>query len=175
MTIGFLRKAGPLRIALALFVFLALFILIVEKPGGSSPAKKMESHPLFFPRLNLEEVTHAEISLPGQKDSLALRRGEKEWMAGEETADQKKVEAFLNAIYLLKKEALVSKNPEKQSIFQVDPAFSTHITLWSNSKELANFYVGRPASLRAQYIRLESNREVWESQPPFPPLTFKVP
>ena len=164
-----IKKAGPLRIALVLFVLLALFILIVEKPGSASIDRKEGNQPLFFPRLDLEQVTHVEITLPTEKAPIELRRGAEGWMVNEKNANQEKMKTFLDAVYLLRKEALVSKNSEKQSFYEVDSLLGTHITLWSNSKERANFYLGDPPFARlVQYVRLEGDNEVWEAIPLVP-------
>ncbi|MFH1012451.1 MAG: hypothetical protein V1760_01765, partial [Candidatus Peregrinibacteria bacterium] len=87
-----LKKWGPLRIAAVMFGLLALFVLIVEKPGSSSIDKVRESYPLLFPRLDLVEVTHLRLTFPGDTPAIALRKSGEGWLADEVLADQEKVQ-----------------------------------------------------------------------------------
>ncbi|GEM_PF-4344036 len=157
-----IKHIGALKIAVALFSALALFILIVDKPGSTSREKIEASQPLLFPRLFLEEITNVVVTEPGHPD-LTFRKAEAGW--------QKDEEAFLNAIINLKAAAIVSRNPGKQSLFGLDPAHAAHIRLWKNTKTLADFYVGESTELKSQFVRLEGSDEVFDSTPLLPPFS----
>lgn len=164
-----LKQVGPLKIAVALFCALALFILIVDKPGSASREKVEAGHPLLLPRLELDAITNVVIQDPGVPE-LTLHKTETGWQAGETPANPETVDLFLNGVFNLKVKALVSRNPDKQSLFGLDPAHATHIRLWKNTKILADFYVGQVTELKSQYVRIEGADDVFETIPLLPPL-----
>ncbi|MFH0820363.1 MAG: DUF4340 domain-containing protein [Candidatus Peregrinibacteria bacterium] len=166
-----LQKLGPLKLATLLFVLLALFILIVEKPGSQSTRKQEEAEPMLFPRLKLEAVTNVVIRQPDQPE-ITLRKTEGGWQMGEEAVAPQKAEDFITAIQNLKSTGLISRNPSKQSLFGVDSADAVRIQAWRNTKNLADFYVGKSAGLGTAYVRLEGSDEVVQAAPLLPEFNF---
>lgn len=167
-----LKKSSPLSIAIGVLAVLILFVLIVEKPGSQSLQKIQEGQPLVFSRLHLESVTHVTLE-PGGKAPLKIefRLSETGWMEGEKAMEGATMDRFLNAVHTIRKEALVSNNPSKQSLFQVDQASGIRVQIWKNSKLLADFWIGKQVGEKSQYLRLEGGNEVWQVTPLIlPPL-----
>ncbi len=170
-----LKKSFLFKLTVALFSFLVLFVLVVEKPGSTTPAKTMESRPLLFPRLRPEMVTHLIVTRPGGEKPQAWRKNAQGWVFEGDTALGESLEALLGAIHTLKAEALVSKNPSKQNLFGVDPVSGLRVELWKDSKPLVDFYVGKNAGPSTDYVRLENSNDVFEASPALSPFLILLP
>lgn len=165
------KKSNPLRTALVVFFALLLFILIIEKPGSQSAQKLRESEPLLFPRLRLEAVTHVTLARAAETPfKYELRRIEHGWIQGETPLNPLLMDEFLNSLHALTQEALVSNNPSKQALFQVDSASGLEVQLWKNSKPLTHFWIGKAYGPSGQYLRLEGQEEVFKTTPLIPDL-----
>jgi len=71
-------------------------------------------------------------------------------------ADSASVVTALEKIVAMKKDVLISENPEKQSIFEVDTANGILVEIWKNDNEsMGSFFVGkRAADWSSNYVRM---------------------
>jgi len=132
-----------------LAVFIALLIAsyflyqqrkIPERPVG--PANEA----LMFPNFNPDDVAKIKIKSLGSESVLA-RDQTGTWVVPDKDnypADKKAVERMLDAVKTMDVGTIVSRNPAKQSLYEVDKTLGTEVTfLGKDDKELAHFFVGK--------------------------------
>jgi len=149
------KKTIILIIVLCILLGIAYFL-------NRSPQKATEKHPLF-PEFDAEKVT--AIRLNGQTNKLTLSKMDDQWVALEEDelpADKDQINQVLQTVSELNRDDLISKNPSKQEIFQVDPnaGFEVEIT-GEEDKILAHFYIGKNGpDFMSTYVRKGDSDEV---------------
>lgn len=158
-------KLGPLKVAAIIFFALTLFILVIEQPG-SSTYRAIRGQRFFIPEMRAETVTQIEL-LPANQDPFILKKEEGKWMLDEFPADSQTVQVLVDALQEIQEVALVSKNPEKQSVYDVTEGQGDRIKVWKGDKMIADFYVGESNGLDAEFIRRADSDEVVEGRPPF--------
>jgi len=156
---------------LALSLFLFLFILIIERPG-SDDANREKQQRFLIPSLKVEAVTKIELLKLNGKDYV-FEKSNGAWSS-------RKIQEFLEKAFLLKEELVVSKNPDKQSLYAVDDAFGVRIVFYQDTKIVADFYAGKVTGLNSQYIRMSGSNDVLQATPilldisDFPIESFKT-
>ena len=160
-------KAKQLLILGGVFVFLILVVLIFENPFGKSEhEKKLETAAPLFPDFNKEQVAKIEIIAPDGTATLSKQNGE--WgVASMDNypADSEGIAQLLTKVGELKNTQRVSKNPEKQSEFEVDSTGVEAKLMDANDKSLAHLFVGKmtPGFL-SSYVRVADSNDVYVAQ-----------
>jgi hypothetical protein len=155
------KKMGSLKLSLAAFIILLLFIVIVEKPGSHSMDKIVAAQPFIFPRLQINNVTHVTILLSESGNgTIEIRKENDQWIRNEKRVEPDIMIHFLDAIYDLRKGSTVSKNPARQSLYGVSENEGVRIQFWKNSRDLIDFYLGKETGVNQQYFRLVDENEV---------------
>lgn len=160
----YFRKMSSLKKALIAFVFLLIFIIIVEQPG-SYESKKEKSSRFFIPKLVIEEVQEVSISnplYPGEQVSLKKESGQWRVANGRSfPADADMVEDFLLLLHGLKEVEMVSNNPDRTGLFGVDEAAGTTIEITDeNGRLVSSFYAGKTPLPNRQFLRKSDSSEV---------------
>ena len=150
-----LKKTIILVIILCLLLGIAYFL--------NRPPKKATGERLLFPEFDAEKVT--TIRLAGQNNALTLTKMDDQWVALEEDelpADKEQITQALQTVSELSRDDIVSKNPSKQDIFQVDPNNGFEVEIeGEGEKTLAHFYIGKNGpDFMSTYVRKTDSEEV---------------
>ncbi|MBN1758078.1 MAG: DUF4340 domain-containing protein [Chitinispirillaceae bacterium] len=181
-------KGNKLIILVAILVVAVGVIILNEKLGNKKPTEKEQK---FFPEMT--EQTIGKIIISEGETSIQLKRKGDVWVvskpsadaaekpastplgaenapataetAVEYTVDSASITAAVEKIASLKKDALISENPEKQSIFEVDSVKGLNITVADNSgKKIGSFIIGKSGpDYNSNYIRLKGSNDVYMS------------
>ena len=160
-------KAKQLLTLGGVFVFLLLVVLIFENPFGKSEhEKKLETAAPLFPDFDKEQVAKIEIIAPDGTTTLSKQNGE--WTVASMDnypADSEGIAQLLTKVGELKNTQHVSKNPEKQSEFEVDSTGVEAKLMDANDKLLAHLFVGKmtPGFL-SSYVRVADSNDVYVAQ-----------
>ena len=127
------------------------------------PPKKATEERLLFPEFDSEKVT--TIRLYGQEHQLTLNKMDDQWIALEEDelpADKDQIAQALQTVAELNRDDIISKNPSKQDIFQVDPNNGYEVMIQGEEDEtLAHFYIGKNGpDFMSTYVRKADSDEV---------------
>jgi len=157
-------KNKEFSVLIATLVVLVVLLLVVANPfkqPGESTAKGMP----LFPGLKSKEP--ARIVVDGRNDLTVWKEGE-EWVIGGDVegtvfpADTAGVNKALNAARTATTKEMVSSNPEKQSIFQVDSTGAMIKIMAADSSVLADFVIGKSGSDYAtNYVRPQGSDAVY--------------
>jgi len=162
-------KTKQLLILLGILVVLFVIVLVSKNPF-SRYEKKGETKSLFvdFDKNNVVkiELTKPVLSeVEGSDETTVLTKDGDKWLV--ETmenypADQEEVDRLLDKVSEFKTDRLASKNPEKQSKFEVDSSGIEAKLSDSNGKVLAHLFVGKsdPVSM-ITYVREADSNEVY--------------
>ncbi|MGA1792186.1 MAG: DUF4340 domain-containing protein [bacterium] len=149
------KKTIILIIILCLLIGIAYLI-------NRSP-KKTSREMALFPEFDAEKVT--TIRLNGKTNKLTLIKTDGQWLATEEEdlpADKDQIKQALDVVSELKRDDIISKNPSKQEIFQVDPNQGFEVEIkGEGDTTLALFYIGKNGpDFMSTYVRKADSDEV---------------
>mgnify|MGYP002725555694 CR=1 FL=1 len=165
-TPSFFKNMSTLKKVLTVFFVLLVFIIIIEQPG-SDKSKKDKSAKFFIPKLVIKEVQKIGIQKPNKKE-IILEKKDGKWQVNDGRylpANSKKIEDFLKANHALKQIGLVSKNPNRMSVYSVDEKMGRKIRIWNNKKDkIADFFVGK-ITKDGQFLRHSNSNSVYETIP----------
>jgi hypothetical protein len=156
-------KVKTTVILFGVFVILLVFVYLFEGPLSEKRQKKTPDVALLFPDFDKKSATKIEVKSPAK--SIVLDNKGDAWLISETddfTADPQLVNNALDAIDGLLRDTIVSKNPEKQDIFEVTPTKGVEVKVSdADQKMLAHFYIGKTASdFFSTYLRKEGSDEV---------------
>lgn len=160
-------KMKQLLILGAIFVVLAIVILIFENPFGQSEyEKKVETAMPLFPNFTADQVAKIEITATGETTTLSKQNDS--WMVtsmDNYPADGEGVAELLSKVTEFKNTQRVSDNPEKQSEFEVDSTGVEAKLMDTNDKVLAHLFVGKTTpGFLSSYVRPADANEVYVAQ-----------
>ena len=160
-------KTKQLLILGAIFVVLAIVVLILENPFGQSEyEKKIETAVPLFPNFNQEQVTTIEIIADGETTTLSKQNGD--WVVtsmDNYAADSEGISELLSKVAEFKNTQLVSNNPEKQAEFEVDSTGVEAKLMDANGTLLAHLFVGKTTpGFLSSYVRAADANEVYVAQ-----------
>lgn len=160
-------KTKQLLILGAIFVVLAIVVLILENPFGQSEyEKKIETAVPLFPNFNQEQVTTIEIIADGKTTTLSKQNDD--WVVASMDnypADSEGISELLSKVAELKNTQLVSNNPEKQAEFEVDRTGIEAKLMDANGTLLAHLFVGKTTpGFLSSYVRAADANEVHVAQ-----------
>ena len=150
-------------ILFGIFLILLVFVYLFEGPLSEREQKKGKGIIALFPDFEKEQVTKIEVKGPTKK--VSLERKEEGWLISDTdgfTADPQLVNSALDTIKNFTRENRVSKNPEKQEIFEVTQGKSIEVKVSNaDQKILAHFYIGKTGpDFFSTYLRKEGSDEV---------------
>ena len=160
-------KTKQLLILGAIFVVLAIVVLILENPFGQSEyEKKIETAVPLFPNFNQEQVTTIEIIADSETTTLSKQNGD--WVVtsmDNYAADSEGISELLSKVAELKNTQLVSNNPEKQAEFEVNSTGVEAKLMDANGTLLAHLFVGKTTpGFLSSYVRAAEANEVYVAQ-----------
>ena len=160
-------KTKQLFILGAIFVVLAIVVLLFENPFGQSEyEKKVETAMPLFPNFNGEQVVKIEITATGETTTLSKQNGS--WVVASMDnypADGEGVAELLSKVGEFKNTQRVSNNPEKQAEFEVDSTGVEAKLMDANGTVLAHLFVGKTTpGFLSSYVRPADSNEVYVAQ-----------
>ncbi len=156
------------KTTLILFGALLLLVLLaylMEKPLSEREKEQKESSVLLFSAATSEAVQKIE-SKSAENDVTLEKRGEG-WVVLKEDqafpADPKAVESVLDTFEGLKQGRPVSKNPDKQGLFEVTAEKGVEVrAIGANEEVLAHFFVGKTGpDFFSTYVRKDGSNDVF--------------
>ena len=160
-------RTKQLLILGAIFVVLAIIILLFENPFGQSEyQKKVETAMPLFPNFNEEQVEKIEITATGETTTLSKQNGS--WVVASMDnypADSEGVAELISKMAEFKNTQRVSNNPEKQAEFEVDSTGVEAKLMDANGKVLAHLFVGKTTpGFLSSYVRPADSNDVYVAQ-----------
>lgn len=155
---------------LAILALATYFVLL--QPGETSTTGESTE---TLCRIDSSAVDRVEIATPSGSVTLALEGGI--WMVsgpgGRYRADQSAVAGAVGRGKKIDLRGLVSTNPEKQKVFQVDSA-GTHVRFFEHGSPTASFIIGKPGpSWTETYVRRVGSNDVYLAEGPLTYLYSK--
>lgn len=170
-----MKKFSNKILIITLVVLVAIFVLsrVFRSPGLESNLRKE------LVALDTATVTEVRIKPKGQGSEVKLVRDGKNWKVTangkQANAEAGTVESMLGVVMNLNAQRLISRKQEKWETFQVDEQ-STHVSIYSGEKKLADFRVGKTGFNQSQpgagggfnggytYVRLDNEDEVYSTE-----------
>ncbi len=151
-------KIKQILILLGVVVVLLIVVLVLTR----EPKKTVEE---LLPGFQSDKV--AKIEIATEDKNTVLRKPNGDWLVETEDnyrADQEAVEEMLSKVKEFKTTTLASKNPEKQSKYQVDEKSGIGVKLSDSSDNLlVHFFVGRSkADFLGAHVRKADANEVYK-------------
>ncbi len=151
----------------AIFIVLAIVVLILENPFGQSEyEKKIETAIPLFPNFNQEQVAKIEIIADGETTTLSKQNDD--WVVASMDnypADSEGILELLSKVAAFKNTQLVSNNPEKQAEFEVDNTGVEAKLMDANGTLLAHLFVGKTTpGFLSSYVRAADANDVYVAQ-----------
>ena len=160
-------KTKQLLVLIGVLVVLGLLVLMLENPFGKSEReKKVEAALPLVPDFKRENVTRIEITALGETTTL-VKEGNQWLVASMDNypADQEAVDEMFDKVAGFKAVDLVSANPEKQSVFQVDSSGAEAKFSDANDNILAHLFVGKTTpGVFSSYIRAADSNNVYTDE-----------
>jgi hypothetical protein len=154
--------------ALAIITF-----LVLQRPGESSSTASSTEMLVSYDSAAVDRI---EVASAGSTVWLALENGT--WMISAPVhyrADESAVNSAISRGRKIEVRGLVSNNPEKHAIFQVDSA-GTLVKVFEHGVVKAAFRVGKPGtSFDETYVRREGAIDVLVAEGPLAYLFVKTP
>ncbi len=160
-------KTKKLLIFAAVFVGLALVILVFENPFGQSEyQKKVRTAVPLFPKFDKAAVEKIEIVADSTVTTLKKENGQ--WLVDSMDnypADAASVDELLNKVSEFKNTERVSNNPDKQAEFEVDSTGIDVKLMDGSDAVLVHLFVGKntPGFL-SSYVRAADSNDVYIAQ-----------
>ena len=160
-------KMKQLLILGAIFIALAIVVLILENPFGQTEyEKKIETAIPLFPNFNQEQVAKIEIIADGETTTLSKQN--EDWVVASMDnypADSEGISELLSKVAEFKNTQLVSNNPEKQAEFEVDSTGVEAKLMDANGTLLAHLFVGKTTpGFLSSYVRAADANDVYVAQ-----------
>lgn len=160
-------KTKQLLILGAVFVVLAIVVIVFENPFGKTEyEKKVEAAMPLFPDFDKEQVTKIEII--ATDGTATLVKQDSNWVVASMDnypADSEGVAELLTKVGEFKNTQRVSTNPEKQAEFQVDSTGVEAKLMDADDKLLAHLFVGKTTpGFLSSYVRPADANDVYVAQ-----------
>lgn len=162
----YFNKMSPIKKVLVIFIFLLIFILIVEQPG-SDDSKRQKGAKFLAPKLNTQEVSKIRIYNPNTEEIILERQNQNEWRVSNGRffpANSNQINDFLKMVHDFKQDEIISKNPDRLSVFGLDDNHAFQIQIWNHKNRLvADFYAGKTSGSNHQYFKKANEDYVIQS------------
>ncbi len=151
-------KKNVYLLAGILAILILLAVVVMNRPGETDISAE-NSHFLF----SIDSASVDKIVLRSHLSSVTLVKKGSEWFLSEPVeyhADQSNVNLLIHQSKNLDAKEIVSSNPDKRSIFQVD-SNGTLVRIFQNGQEHASFVVGKMGqSYSETYLRKAESNDV---------------
>lgn len=142
---------------LALLIVATFFVL--ERPGERSVTAEEGAMLVTYDSASVDRIV-----VSSRSDATTLQREGAGWMLTSPLrakADDAAVHQLIGNARRIALKAMVSSNPQKKSVFQVDST-GTLVRLYKGDQEQAAFRIGKPGSTYTEtYVRREGSDEVY--------------
>ena len=160
-------KTKQLLILGAIFVVLAIVILLLENPFGQSEyEKKVEAAMPLFPNFDAGQVVKIEINTTD--GTTTLSKQDDSWVVASMDnypADSEGVTELLAKVPEFKNTQRVSSNPEKQSEFEVDSTGVEAKLMDASGMPVAHLFIGKTTpGFLSSYVRVADSDDVYTAQ-----------
>jgi len=149
-------------LAIILALCLIIYFLLVTKEKKTFAPQKIET----FVEIDSGSVDKIELCI--LKTKLVLEKKGDNWYTTQPDsfrADKGLVGQLLNLTANLEVEDLISTNPNKQMLFQVDTLTGTILNIIGQGKTMASFVVGKNSpDFMYTYVRNLDSDEVWSAK-----------
>jgi hypothetical protein len=147
-------------ILLAVLAVLAvLTVLVLNRPGERSTEGLLE-----VPLVTYDSASVDRLEITSATGTVVLARQGSRWMVEQPVtapADESVIGTAIGKGAAIRLKSLVSANPQKQFLFQVDST-ATLVRIFDHGTERAAFRIGKlGASYRDTYVRREGSDEVY--------------
>ena len=146
------------KLLILLVILIGVAYLVIQKPGEQSAESGEGEYYINFDSSSVDKII---ISSPSKV--FVLEKKGIEWFVEKPVtyhADQSNITGLLNTLKNMKLKSVVSSNPEKQSVFQVDTN-STKLQLFEKGQEKLSLYVGKMGqSYTDTYVRKSNSNDV---------------
>lgn len=143
----------------ALIVLAVIAFFVLRQPGETSSNESSGTTLVNYDSASVDKV---EITAPG--NSVVLEKQGNGWMLASPMryrADQNVVTSAVGKGRIIEVKNVVSSNPEKQRVFQVDSA-GTLVQMYAAGNLVAAFRVGKPSPTYTEtYVRKEGFNDVY--------------
>jgi hypothetical protein len=151
------------RILLLILVILVIVVLVAENPFKGRAESKVRQGKTLFPAFAADKIT--QVTVFGKRDTVTLSRDDDQWLLldGEDSypADTSGVHKMLTAVPELTDRVVVSRNPEKQSVYQVDSTGVRVVMTGAPDDTIAQFVIGKAGpSFSSSYLRVSGSDAV---------------
>ncbi|MGA7161162.1 MAG: DUF4340 domain-containing protein [Bacteroidota bacterium] len=137
---------------------IAVAWLLMNRPGEQDVSSSNSQLLVTFDSASVDKI---EIKSPA--NSVSLEKKGAEWFLSQPVdyrANQSNVTSLIHQSKNLAVKEIVSSNPEKRSIFQVDSA-GTLVTIFQNGQQCASFIVGKLGQNYSEtYVRKDQSNDV---------------
>ncbi|MCX5895203.1 MAG: DUF4340 domain-containing protein [Proteobacteria bacterium] len=146
----------------AVLCFLMLVFYLIESPLKNN---KKQEYPLLFAEFDKGKAASVFLKTSG-KGEFRLKKKPGGWVVEAQgksySADSASIDTLLDTLGKIRIEAVVSKNPNKYSVFEADSGKGTEVKIADASQNsVAHFYVGKSGpDLFSTYLRMEKSTEV---------------
>ncbi|MFH1029888.1 MAG: DUF4340 domain-containing protein [bacterium] len=153
------------------YVLLVIFIILlgisyVIKNKSSFKKNNFGEYSKIIQVVDAKNIDKIEILKAGK--AVLIENHEGVWKIISQNgfiADQEAIGSLISEALDLNRYILASQNAEKFSDFEVDDAKGTNIKLYEDSKEIANFYIGKAGpDFDSTYFRLTGDNNVYLSK-----------
>jgi hypothetical protein len=153
------KASSPVVLLIVLVLLILLAVLVLQKPGEVS---KSTAGGDFFLTVDSAQVDRIVIAAKGTV--IELEKKGIDWFVQRPIvyrANNANVSDLLHQLKNMRVKSIVSNNPEKQSMFQVDTLNGTGVTIYQQGREAASFLVGKPANdYTNTYLRKTHSNDV---------------
>ena len=153
------KASSPVVLLIVLVLLILLAVLVLQKPGEVS---KSTAGGEFFVTVDSAQVDRIVITAKGSV--IELEKKGLDWFIQRPImyrANNTNVTDLLRQLKNMQVKSIVSNNPEKQSVFQVDTLSGTGVTFYQQGREAASFLVGKPANdYTNTYMRKKNSNDV---------------
>jgi hypothetical protein len=153
-----MRRSTWILLGILAILILAA-VLVLQQPGEQS-ASSDEAEML----VSYDSAAIDRIDILSRGSAVTLEKQGSAWMLTapiRATAESKGVQSALGTGKSLKISSLVSSNPQKQGLFQVDST-GTLVRLYEKGTERAAFRIGKPGPTYTEtYVRREGSTDVY--------------
>jgi hypothetical protein len=165
-----MKRSTLILIGILVILAIATYV-VLQRPGETSSSGSGSE---FLSQFDSSAVDRLEISSPSGSVTLALEAGK--WMItspGRYRADQTAIAAAVGRGKRIELRNLVSTNPEKQKVFQVD-SMGLHVRFYERGNPKASFIIGKPGpSWTETYVRRDGSTDVYLAEGPLSYLFAK--
>ncbi|MGA1868623.1 MAG: DUF4340 domain-containing protein [bacterium] len=145
-----------------IFLFLLIIICIVAFMVRAPKDNKNESNSLFP---GFDPASAASIVIDNKSSIINLKKIEDTWVVVEEDnlpAGEDQINKALDTIVEINKDTIISRNPEKQSIYEVDPNSGLEVVVKDkNDSIIADLFIGKSGpDFMSTYVRKKDSHEV---------------